>query len=168
LYSDVLLKTAPSGLRRRVVAAAAAFSASVAVYCLGVAAASGAAGPVCGFAAGVIATAALVRAARGSGPDPGPLRLCPHRGVLAEGDGEAPLRAIGVTRNVICLARPGGWGHRPIWRDGVAPDGFRRIAAFSLWRRGSGTDPADGAELIAREAVTEGRSVPRTGRPRDQ
>jgi len=89
------------------------------------------------------------------------------KGVLVDGDGEPPLLPIGVTRNVICLVRPGQWGCRPIWRDGVAPDGFRRIAAYALWRRAA-ANLADGAELIVREAVPEGRSVRRAGRARDR
>jgi hypothetical protein len=165
----VLLKTAPSGIRRRVVALAAGFSGSIAAYCLGIAAVSGARGPLWGFLAAMVALGPLVRAARGPDPDPTPLRLCPRSGAVVhgQGDGEMPLLPIGVTRNLICLARPGGWGQHPIWRDSIAPDAFRRIAAFGLWRRGAAKDSADGAELIPRIAVTEGQSVPRAGRPRD-
>ena len=165
----MLLKTAPSGTRRHFVAAAAGFSGAIAAYCLSVAAATGARSPLWGFLAGLIAMAALARTALCRDSDQAPLRLCPRDGVVfrPEGPGEVPLLAIGVTRGLICLARSGGRGQFPIWRDSVSPDAFRRIAAYALWRRSAAKDPVHGAELIPRKSVTEGQSFPRAERPRE-
>jgi hypothetical protein len=67
---------------------------------------------------------------------------------------------------LICLARNVGRSpHAPIWRDSLPPDGFRRIAAFMLWRRSEMLDPLQHSELIVRKTVTEPPSDPRTGRP---
>jgi len=119
-----------------------------------------------------MAGAALVRGSRHRSADEVALRLCPRTGALMreDGDGKPALRPVGVTRNLICLTGTGpGSGRRSIWRDSIAPDGFRRIAAYTLWRRRSAaSDPAHRFELIARKAVTEGQSDPRTGRPLGQ
>jgi hypothetical protein len=139
----------------------------MAVFCLGTAIARGAPGPVCGFLAGLIAAVALVRAARGGPAEPA-LRIWPGRGVLSaeDGDGEPPFQPIGVTRSLICLVRTRRRiERRSIWRDSIAPDAFRRIAAYGLWRRGAAPNPAQHSELIARKTVTEGPSIPRNGRP---
>jgi hypothetical protein len=158
-------------MRQRAMSAAAALSGSIAVVCLGTALATGRSAPVCGFLTGVAAAAALVRASGRRCADEVPLRLCPRTGVWMgeDGDGKPALRAVGITRHLICLVGTGpGSGRRSIWRDSIAPDGFRRIAAYSLWRRSDAPDPAHRFELIARKAVTEGQSAPRTGRPRGQ
>jgi hypothetical protein len=150
--------------------AAAAFSGSMAAFCLGTAITSGSPGPVCGFLAGLAAAVALVRAVRDA-PTEGALRICPGGALLpveAE-DGEAPFQPVGVTRNLICLVRTRhGSERRSIWRDSIAPDAYRRIAAYGLWRRGAARHLSDRSELIARKTVTEELSVPRTGRPRGQ
>jgi hypothetical protein len=157
-------------MRRRAMSAGAAFSGSVAAACLWSALASGRPGPALGFAAGTIAAIALARAARlrtyGAR-----LRLCPRRGVVLneDGDGETPLLPIGVTPNLICLARAGGSAQRSsIWRDSLSPGGFRRIAAYALWRRNVVPDRAQGSELIARKTVTCPQSISRSGRPEGQ
>jgi hypothetical protein len=159
-------------MRRRAISAAAAFSGSLAVFCLGTAFAGGRPAPVLGFLAGLTAAGALARAVRSPESEPAALRLCPLRGLrLAEdGDGEPELVPISVTRNLICLARSqGGRRWRSIWRDSVAPDGFRRIAALALWRREKAPNPAanrdEGSELIRSKAVTEGQSIERTAGP---
>ena len=170
-YSDVLLKAAPSGLRQRVMSAGAAFGGSVATFCLGTALASGKLEPVCGFVASAVAAAALARAVRRLRPDERQWRLCPRRGALlaGDGDGEAEFRPIGVTRNLICLACLGSDSERrSIWRDSLAPDGFRRIAAYALWRRSAMPDLAKHSELIARKTVTDSQSTTRSGRPGSQ
>jgi hypothetical protein len=150
--------------------AAAAFSGALAAYCLGQAFASAALGPLGGFVAALTAAVALGRAARGGDQD-GPLRVCPRRGVLSgEGrDGETPLLPIGVTRSLICLAPAGGGRpRRSIWRDSIAPDAFRRIAAYGLWHRSAGANRVDPTELIARRTVTGGPSDSRIGGPPGQ
>ena len=148
-------------------AAAAGFSGSVAVVCLGTALAGGRVAPLSGFLAAVVAAVALVR---GHGHDASStLRVAPGGGVSLDRDGEAPLRPVGVTGNLILLirGRPGR-ARVAVWRDSVAADGFRRIAAHALWRRSAAPDPAEHPELIGRETVRGGQSVPRTGRPRGQ
>jgi hypothetical protein len=158
-------------MRQRTISAAAGLSASLAVFCLGTGLTSGQLGPFCGFVAGAVAAAAALRARLRRIQEPGPLRLCPHGGVLAgrdaDGDGEAVFWPIGVTGSLICLARTGRSAERrSIWRDGVAPDGFRRIAALGLWRRDTVSNWTDHSELIARIAVTEQRTAARTEWPR--
>ena len=170
--------------------AGAAFSGSVAAFCLGSCLTAGVSRPLWGFLAGAVAAAALVRAVLRAPVCEAVLRLCPRRGaVLAEdGDGEAgaetQLRPIGVTRSLICLVAPHlrtgpspaerdkvrirAPQRRSIWRDSLAPEAFRRIAAYALWRRSATPDSVNDSELIARKAVTEGQSAPRTGRPRGQ
>ncbi|HEX4584857.1 MAG TPA: hypothetical protein VH183_08510 [Burkholderiaceae bacterium] len=152
--------------------AAAAFSGSMAVFCLGTAIASRTPGPAGGFLAGLIAAVALARAVRGGPAQAALLRIWPGRGVLSgeeDGDGELPYQPIGVTRNLICLARNRRRLERwPIWRDSIAPDAFRRIAAYGLWRRGAAPETAVRSELIARKTVTEGPLIPRIGRPQGQ
>jgi hypothetical protein len=158
-------------MRQRAMSAGAAFSGSVATFCLGTALATGSLGPVCGFAAGTVAAAALARSVLRPRPDEGQLRLCPRRGVLLaeDGDGETQFRPFGVTHNLICLVRTGGRSERrAIWRDSLAPDGFRRIAAYVLWRRSAMSDLTKDSELIARKTVTDSQSAPPTGRPRSQ
>lgn len=154
-------------MRQRAVSAAAAFSGSIATACLLTAVIEGQTGPVLGFVAAATVAAALVREATRDRREQAVLRLCP-RGVVVgsalDGVGEPRWRAVGVTRNLICLARSGQ--RQAIWRDGVSPDGFRRIAAYGLWRRSALPDPDDSSELIARKTVTGEQSVPRTGRPR--
>jgi hypothetical protein len=150
-----------------VLSAGAAFSGSVATACLWAALASGKAGPVAGWLAAGLAAAALLRASRRH-LDQGRLRLCPRRGIVldGDGDGETPLRPIGVTPNLICLARTvRSSQHWPIWRDSLPPDGFRRIAAYALWRRSVTLDIAQHSELIARKTVTEQPANARAGRP---
>ena len=150
-------------------AAAAGFSGTIAVLCLGTALAAGRPTPLAGFLAAMVAAVAL---ARGHGRDTaGTLRLGPGGSVSLgrDRDGEPPLRPVGVTGNLILLARGRpGRGRLALWRDSVAADGFRRIAAYALWRRSAAPDPAQRSELIGRETVTGGQSVPRTGRPRGQ
>jgi hypothetical protein len=154
-------------MRQRAMSAGAAFSGSVATACLGAALASGRMGPLAGFLAAAVAAACLVLASRRH-LAPARLRLCPRRGVVLDddGDGETPLRPVGVTPNLICLARNIRRSrHAPIWRDSLPPDGFRRIAAFMLWRRSETLDPVQHSELIARKTVTEPPSDLRSGRP---
>ena len=162
-------------MRQRAMAAGAAFSGSVATFCLGSWLTGDALGPVWGFLAGAVAAIALVRGVLHGPADEAALRLCPRCGVvLGEGgDGElgaeTQFRPIGVTRSLICLAstrRRSEW--RSIWRDSLAPEGFRRIAAYALWRRSAMPDPVHDSELIAGKAVTGGQSTPWTGRPRGQ
>ena len=160
-------------MRQRAMSAGAAFSGSVATFCLGSSLTTGAPGPVWGFLAGAIAAIALVRGVLRGPANEAALRLCPRRGlVLAEDEGvevgaETQFRPIAVTRSLICLARTGGRSeYRSVWRDSLAPDAFRRIAAYALWRRSA--EPAHSSELIARKTVTEGQSARRTGRPRGQ
>jgi hypothetical protein len=160
-------------MRQRAMSAGAAFSGSVAAFCLGTCLTAGVTGPVWGFLAAAAAAMALGRGVLHGRPDQARLRLCPRGGLVVgeDGDGEpgaeAEFRAVGVTRNLICLARPGRRSERrSIWRDSLAPDAFRRIAAYALWRRSAIVDPAQVSELIARKAVTGGQSAPRTGRPR--
>ena len=155
-------------MRRRVMSTGAAFSGSVATLCLGTALAGGVRA-VCGSVVCVLAAATLgwaVRRPRAEGDD---LRLCPQRGVLLNGDGETEFRPVGVTHSLICLASTGGsLVQRCIWRDSLAADGFRRIAAYALWRRNVMSDSARQPELISRKTVTERQSTPRIGRPRGQ
>ena len=160
-------------MRQRAMSAGAAFSGSVAAFCLGTCLTAGVTGPVWGFLAAAVAAIALGRGVLRGRPDQAQLRLCPRGGLVLgeDGDGEpgaeAQFRAVGVTRNLICLARAGRRSERrSIWRDSLAPDAFRRIAAYALWRRSAIADPAQVSELIARKAVTGGQSAPRTGRPR--
>jgi hypothetical protein len=157
-------------MRQRVISAAAAFSGSLAVLCLATALVRGEPTPVLGFIAGAAAAAALVQGARRGSREQALLRLCPRGAVwVACGVGEAELRAVGITPHLICLARGGhGAQTRAVWRDSVSPDGFRRIAAYGLWRRGALPDRAESFELIAPEAVRGEQSVARTGRPRDR
>jgi hypothetical protein len=164
-------------MRHRAMSAGAAFSGSVAAFCLGTALTSGARGPICAFLAGVAAAIALARGVLRGCPDEAQLRLCPRRGLLlgedGDGDGEAgaeaDFRPIGVTRNLICLVRTRRVPQRrTIWRDSLAPDAFRRIAAYALWRRSAIPNPGRRSELITRKTVTGGHSAPRTGRPRGQ
>lgn len=177
-------------MRQRAMSAGAAVSGSVATFCLGSSLTTGASGPVWGFLAGAVAAIALARGVLRAPANEAPLRLCPRRGlVLAEGgDGdvgaETEFTPIAVTRTLICLAREGNRTvpspgqrqkvrmraseSRSIWRDSLAPDAFRRIAAYALWRRSAMRKPAHDSELIARKTVTEGQSAPRTGRPRGQ
>jgi hypothetical protein len=148
--------------------AGAAFSGSVAVVCLWASLASGAIGALAGFLAAAIAVVALAHASR-RGVDEARLRLCPLRGVVLgeDGDGETPTWPVGVTPNLICLAHGVG-SSRPswsIWRDSLPPDGFRRIAAYALWRRNVAPNLSQHSELIARKVVTEQPPNPRTGRP---
>ena len=160
-------------MRQRAMSAGAAFSGSVAAFCLGTCLTAGVKGPFWGFLAAALAAMALGRGVLRGRPDQAQLRLCPRGGLVLgeDGDGEpgaeAQFRAVGVTRNLICLARPGRHSERrSIWRDSLAPDAFRRIAAYALWRRSAIPDPAQVSELIARKTVTGGQSAPRTGRPR--
>lgn len=163
-------------MRQRAMSAGAAFSGSVAAFCLGTCLTAGVTGPIWGFLAAAVAAMALGRGVLRGRPDQAQLRLCPHGGLVLgeDGDGEpgakAQFRAVGVTRNLICLARPGHRSERrerrSIWRDSLAPDVFRRIAAYALWRRSAIPNPAQVSELIARRTVTGGQSAPRTGRPR--
>jgi hypothetical protein len=158
-------------MRQRAMSAAAALSGSIAAVCLGTALATGRWAPLGGFLTGVMAVAALVRGSRRRPADEVALRLCPRTGALMreDGDGKPALRPVGVTRDLICLTGSGpASGRLSVWRDSIAPDGFRRIAAYTLWRRSAASDPAQRFELIARKAVTEGQSAPRTGRPRGQ
>jgi hypothetical protein len=158
-------------MRQRTISAAAGFSGSLAVFCLTTAFASGRPAPACGFIAGAIATVALARAGLRRGSDPLWLRLCPRGGVILGQDGacEPVFWPVGVTASLICLARTGrGSERRSIWRDGIAPEAFRRIAAYGLWRRRPVPDRADHPELIARKAVTERRTAPRGGWPRGE
>ena len=156
-------------MRQRAMSAAAALSGSIAAVCLGTALATGRWAPLGGFLTGVMAVAALVRGSRRRPADEVALRLCPRTGALMreDGDGKPALRPVGVTRNLIGLSGSGpASGRLSVWRDSIAPDGFRRIAAYAQWRRSAASDPAQRFELIARKAVTEGQSAPRTGRPR--
>ena len=166
-------------MRQRAMSAGAAFSGSVAAFCLGTCLTAGVTGPVWGLLAAAVAAIALGRGVLRGRPDQAQLRLCPRGGLVLgeDGDGEpgaeAEFRAVGVTRNLICLARPGRDSERrerrerrSIWRDSLAPDAFRRIAAYALWRRSAIANPAEVSELIARRTVTGGQSAPRTGRPR--
>ncbi|HUD27200.1 MAG TPA: hypothetical protein VMQ45_16075 [Burkholderiaceae bacterium] len=158
-------------MRQRAIAAAAGLSGSLAAFCLTTALASGEAAPLGGFMAGAVAAAALVLAARRGRQDQAALRVGPQGTVWLDcgSAGETQLRPVGITRNLICLARSGpGSPARAVWRDSVSPDGFRRIAAYGLWQRGTLADRAESFELIVREAVTGGQWVPRTGRPRGQ
>lgn len=150
---------------------AAVFSTVLSLLCLGAALACGCVGPWVGSAAGAIAAAALVRSAWGGRRGEFPARLGPDGGVrLGRADPADPQPVfwpIGVTASLICLGRADRTGdRRSIWRDGIAPDGFRRIAAYGLWRRSAALDPADSSELIARNAVTCTRMAPRPGWPR--
>jgi hypothetical protein len=155
-------------------AAACAFSGSIALVCLGAALSGGGAGPACGGLSLAIAAWALGRRALYPDCRLAPLRLCPRRRVLSAedapvegGDGESELRVVGITRSLICLALPRpGRRLRPVWRDSIAPEAFRRIAAYALWRRSVAPESAHRSELIARNTVTDGQTVPRTGRPR--
>jgi len=155
--------------------AGAAFSGFVAAFCLGSCLTAAAPAPLWGFLAGVVAAIALVRGALRGPADGAALRLCPRRGVVLGDDGDGEVGAetqfhpIGVTRSLICLAATDGRSAgRSIWRDSLAPDAFRRIAAYALWRRSATPNRVNDSELIARETVTEGQSAPRTGRPRGQ
>jgi hypothetical protein len=167
----VLLKTAPSGLRQRAIAAAAAFSGSLAAFCLATALARNEPAPVCGFAAAAVAAAELVGEARRVRRDRPALRLDPQGAVWLDcgSAAEVQLRAVGITGNLICLT---GWGPgaptRTVWRDSLSEDGFRRIAAYGLWRRGARPDRTESFELIARGTVRGEQSVPRIRRPRGQ
>ena len=166
----MLLKVAPSRVRQRTISAAAAFSGSLAAFCLSSAWVSARPGPAFGCFAATVAAAALIRARR-RGPEQESLRLRPQGGVLPEhdGQGEPAFWPVGITRPLICLARDGrNSERRTIWRDGIAPDGFRRIAAFGSWRRGATLNQADSTELIAPGSVRGGQTVPRAGRPRGQ
>jgi len=151
--------------------AGAAFSGSVAAACLWAALGSGRIGPAAAFAAAAVAAVALARGAHAS-LDEARLRLCPRRGAVLDedGDGETPIRPIGVTPNLICLSGGKSAGGRSrqasVWRDGLTPDGFRRIAAYALWRRSVTNDPTQHSELIARKTVSERPSDSRTGRPK--
>lgn len=154
-------------MRLRAMSAGAAFSGSVAAVCLWSALASGRPGPLLGLLAGAAAAIALGRESH-LRPTQVSLRLCPRDGVLLDegGDGETPLRPIGVTPHLICLAKGGPNPTRlSIWRDGLASDGFRRIAAYALWRRSVIRSSTD--ELIAGKIVTEQLlpSARRGGRP---
>jgi hypothetical protein len=162
-------------MRQRAMAAGAAFSGSVAAFCLGSWLTAGAPGPLWGLLAGAVAAIALVRGALRDPANEAVLRLCPRRGVVLGEDGngemgaETEFRPIGVTRSLICLASTRGRSQwRSIWRDSLAPEAFRRIAAYALWRRSAMPDPVHGSELIARKTVTGGQSAPRTGKPRGQ
>jgi hypothetical protein len=157
-------------MRQRAISVAAAFSGSLAAFCLTTALVRGEPAPVCGFIAGVAAAAALVRQARRGSRDQAVLRLGPQGVVsLVCGGAEAELRTVGITRNLICLAQSGPRSStRALWRDSVSQDAFRRIAAYGLWRRSALPDRAESFELIARKTVRGEQSVPRTGRPRGQ
>jgi hypothetical protein len=158
-------------MRRRAMAAAAGLSGAVAAVCLATALAAGRSGPLAGFLAAAVAAAALIRGRSDDGREGTTLRLAPGGGVSLsqDRDGEPPFHPVGVTRNLILLARVHpGRGRLALWRDSVAPDGFRRIAAYALWRRSAMSDSAQRSELIAREAVRAAQSAPRTGRPRGQ
>jgi len=151
--------------------AAAAFSGSLAVFCLGTALASARPGPLAGCAAAVIAAAALVRAGRPAARRRASLHLCRRTGRVQaeEGDPGPEFRLIGVTGHLICLVREGRPREcRTVWRDAIGTDGFRRIAAYGRWRRGVAPDRPNSRELITGQAVTGGQSIRRTGRPLGQ
>ena len=110
-------------MRQRAMSAGAAFSGSVAAFCLGSSLTAGAPGPFWGFLAGAVAAIALVRGVLRGPANEGVLRLCPRRGLVLADDGdgevgaETQLRPIAVTRSLICLARTGGHPHpRPLCR----------------------------------------------------
>jgi hypothetical protein len=150
---------------------AAALSSTLSLLCLGAALAYDGIGPWVGSTAGAIAAAALVRCAWGGRRDEFAVRLGPDGGVWLLGadlgDTQAVFWPIGVTASLICLGRADRTGdRRSIWRDGIAPDGFRRMAAYGLWRRNAASDPDDSSELIARNAVTCTRMAPRPHWPR--
>jgi hypothetical protein len=150
---------------------AAVFSTVLSLLCLGAALACGCVGPWVGSAAGAIAAAALVRSARGGRAGEFPARLGPDGGVRRVPadveDVPAVFWPIGVTASLICLRRADRNGDRwSIWRDGIAPEGFRRIAAYGVWHRSAASDLADSSELIARNAVTCTRMAPRPDWPR--
>jgi hypothetical protein len=150
---------------------AAAFSTALSLLCLGAALACACVGPWLGSTAGAIAAAALVRAAWGGVRSQIPAHLGADGGVRLAVAGPAGAQAvfwpIGVTACLICVGRAGRSGERrSIWRDGIAPNGFRRIAAYGLWHRSAALDLSDSSELIARNAVTCTRMAPRPGWPR--
>jgi len=150
---------------------AAAYSAALSLLCLGAALACGCVRPWAGSAAGAIAAAALVRCARRGRHGQVLLSLGSDGrvGLLSEDPAQAPAAfwPIGVTASLICLSRADGTGdRRSIWRDAIAQDGFRRIAAYGLWRRSAASDPVYPSELIARNAVRCTRTALRPRWPR--
>jgi hypothetical protein len=158
-------------MRQRALSAAAAFSGALATGCLLAALLAGQAGPLLGFLAGTAAVGALVREVGRGRREQAVLPLWSERGggSALDGVGEPRWRVVGVTRNLICLASSGlGRQRRAIWRDSVSADGFRRIAAYGLWRRSAPQHPVDSFELIARKSVRAEQSVARTGRPRSR
>jgi hypothetical protein len=156
-------------MRQRMIWGAAALSTALSMLCLGAAVACACVGPWIGCAAGAIAAASLMRGARGGGRIRA--RLGADGGVrLAAADlggAEAVFWPIAVTTSLICLGRADRAGdRRSVWRDQMAPDGFRRIAAYGLWHRSAASYPSDSPELIARNAVTCTRTAPRPRWPR--
>jgi hypothetical protein len=156
---------------RRITWAAAALSVSLVLLCLGAALCGGSFGPLVGSVAAAVAAVALVRCARASRAGQIPIQIDSEGGVRLDsadcGGAQAVFWPVAVTGSLICLARADrGCDRRSIWRDAIAPDGFRRIAAYGLWRRSVLSNPTDTSELIARYAVRCRRTVPRPGWPR--
>jgi len=156
---------------RRMIWAAAALSVSLALLCLGAALASDSFGPWVGSLAAAAAAVALLRRARASRASQIPIQIDSEGGVRldsADCEGaQAVFWPVAVTGSLICVARADrSRDHRTIWRDAIAPDGFRRIAAYGLWRRSVLSNPTDPSELIARYAVRCTRTAPRPGWPR--
>jgi len=143
-------------------AAGAAFSGSVAIFCLGSGLLARAPGPILGFLTALVAAVALARARVRFEPHNILLRLPEGRLELwsERGDGEE-LRPVGITRNLICLSSASG-RRLTIWRDSVAPDDFRRIATLGRWRRSAAANPGYRTELIARKTVTARQSASRS------
>jgi hypothetical protein len=161
-------------LRRRVIASAAGLSAVSAALCAASVLQGGASAARWACALSLAATLAAGAELRRRQSPPDLLRVgsagiaCAFDDGGKSGQPRPKLHPACVTAWMICLAPPGGRGEVVLWRDGVAPDGFRRLAALGLWRRGAGADPAESAELIARDAVTRTRMAPRPGWPRTE
>jgi len=150
--------------------AAAVFSTSLSALCLYAALTGDRFGPWVGAMAAVIAAAALARSAC-NGRRQNAALIVSEGGVRRDSPGpgvaEAVYWPISVTAGLICLVRADRTGDcLSVWRDGIAPDGFRRMAAYGLWRRNGAPNRSDSLELIGRNAVTCTRMAPRAGWPR--
>ncbi len=148
-------------MRQRTIAMAAGLSGASALICVGAAADAGKLAAVGGF---WLATAATLAAARRRLQGPA-ARL----NAGSDRDEYAPVYPVCITANLICLAWAGQAGRRcAIWRDAIAPQAFRRIAALGRWYRGERSGQALALELIARDAVTRTQVAPRPAWPRTE